>query len=144
MTSKPRTARHSESGEMIARRTTRNRMIIFGLLFGVGLAAGIAAGNHAADNGFGGTWPPAISIGTAILYVIAIIAGSVALSRVTDEVERAQSYKAVALAGAGYVLAYPVWFLLWKGGVAAEPIHWVLFVGFWLLLAGGTIFYRFR
>ena len=49
-----------------------------------------------------------------------------------------------ALAGAGYMLAYPAWFLLWKGGVVAEPIHWVLFVGFWLLLAGGTIFYRFR
>ena len=144
MTSKSRGARQNVSGEQIARRTARNRMIIFGMLFGVGLAAGIAAGNHAADNGFSGTWPPAISIGTAIVYVIAIIAGSVALSRVTDEVERAQSYKAVALAGAGYMLAYPVWFLLWKGGVVAEPIHWVLFVGFWLLLAGGTIFYRFR
>ena len=144
MTSKRRTARHDLSGEQIARRTARNRMIIFGLLFAVGLAAGVAAGNHAAENGFGGTWPPALSIGTALVYVIAMIGGSVALSRVTDEVERARSYKAVALAGAGYMLAYPVWFLLWKGGVAIEPIHWVLFVGFWLLLLGGTIYYRFR
>lgn len=144
MTSKSRTARRHESGELIARRMGRNRLIIIGLLFAVGLAAGIAVGNHAADNGFSGTWPPALSIGIAVLYVIAMIAGSLALSRVTDEHERAQSYKAVALAGAGYMLGYPVWFLLWKAGVAVEPIHWVLFVGFWLLLAGGTLFYRFR
>lgn len=144
MTRKSRAARQAGSGELTARRTSRNRMIIIALLFGVGLATGIAAGNHVADNGFAGPWPPMLSIGAAVLFAVAMLVGSVAMSRVTDEVQRAQSYKAVALAGAGYMLAYPLWFLLWKGGFLVEPIHWVLFIGFWLLLAGGSIYYRFR
>ena len=132
------------SGELVASRTDRRRKIIVGVVFGVGLASGIAVGMHVAKNGFAGTWPPELSIGIAILYLAAMVVGSVALSKVTDEVERAQCYKAVALAGAGYFVIYPVWFLLWKGGVLIEPIHWALFIGFWLLLALGTLFYRFR
>ena len=135
---------HGATGELLARRTDRRRKIIIGLVFGVGLASGIAVGLHVAEYGFAGPWPLELSIGIAILYLLAMAVGSVALSAVTDEVERARCYKAVAFAGAGYFIAYPVWFLLWKGGVAIEPIHWVLFIGFWLLLALGTLFYRFR
>lgn len=135
---------HPATGELIASRTDRRRKLIIGLVFAVGLVSGIAVGVHVARNGFAGPWPQALSIGIAILYLLAMAAGSVALARVTDEVERATCYKAVAFAGAGYFVVYPVWFLLWKAGLLIEPIHWVLFVGFWLLLAGATLYYRSR
>jgi hypothetical protein len=61
-----------------------------------------------------------------------------------DEVERQRSYKAGSLAGATLIVVYPVWFLLWKGGFVVEPIHWVLFVLFWLGLAFGMIWYKYR
>lgn len=124
----------------------RQLKIIKGILFGIGLACGVLIGWHIGFNGLNlsDPWPPAMAAGIASLYVVAMIAGSVALSRVMDEVEKQRSYKAGALAGAIYVIVYPVWFLLWKGGFMIEPIHWLLFILFWVSLASGTIYYRFR
>ena len=137
--------RHRE-GEQLEHRRSVYSKLIRGTVFGVGVAAGAAIGFHVASNDldFGAPWPPALSLGVAILYVVAILAGTVALSRVTDELERARAYKAAALAGAVYLVLYPVWFLLWKGGFAVEPIHWLLFAVFWVSLAGGQLYYRFR
>ena len=138
--------RERGEGERLASRTDRNSKIVKGLLFGVGVASGAAIGFHVASNDldFGAQWPPVISAGIAVLYLLAIGLGSIALSRLTDEVERYRNYKAAALAGAVYLVLYPVWFLLWKGGFVVEPVHWVLFVTFWFSLAAGSIYYRFR
>ena len=123
----------------------RRLKIIKGLLFGVGLACGGLIGWHIGTNdlNLGAPWPPATAAGIAVLYLLAMAAGSVALSRVMDEVEKQRSYKAAALAGAVYLVVYPVWFTLWKGGFVIEPIHWLLFLTFWVSLASGAIYYRF-
>jgi hypothetical protein len=91
-----------------------------------------------------GLWPPALVAVLAGLYLVAVIGGGFLLRGVTDEVERQNAYKAASFAGMMLMLVYPIWFLLWRGGFVPEPIHWVLFVTFWLSLALASLWYRFR
>jgi hypothetical protein len=87
---------------------------------------------------------PTLSLVFAGLYLVAVIGGGLLLGRYIDEVERQRSYQAVSFAGLALMVVYPTWFLLWKGGFVPEPIHWMLFVLFWLSLAVASLFYRFR
>ena len=91
-----------------------------------------------------GAWPPAMALALAALYVIALAGGSLLLKDVMDEHERQRSYKAASFASALLVCIYPLWFLLWKGGFVAEPIHWVIYVVFMAGLGLAMIWYRFR
>ena len=136
------------TGEARERARRGRRAVIFAGLFAVGLATGFFIGFREANDLFAGDgsdgWPPAMAIGISLSYLAAAIGGGIALSRQTDEFERLAQYKAVAFAALTYVLAYPVWFVLWMGNLAPEPMHAALFVLFWLGLAGASIFYRFR
>jgi hypothetical protein len=89
-------------------------------------------------------WPPAVAATLAGIYLLAVIGGGLLMSKVMDEVERQRGYKAVSFAGTALMIVYPVWFLLWRGGFVPEPVHWMLFVLFWLSLALATLWYRFR
>ena len=89
-------------------------------------------------------WPPAVAAALAGVYLLAVIGGGLLMSKVMDEVERQRGYKAVSFAGAALMVVYPTWFLLWKGGFVPEPVHWMLFVLFWLSLALASLWYRFR
>jgi hypothetical protein len=89
-------------------------------------------------------WPPALAAGLAGLYLLAVIGGGMLMNRVMDELERQRGYKAVSAAGTVLMIVYPTWFLLWRGGLVPEPVHWMLFVLFWASLALATLWYRFR
>lgn len=132
-----------EQAERASRRMTNG---VKGALFAIGLVTGGYLGYFLAANDFdlSAGWPPEIAVTFAIVYVVAILGGSWLLRNRIDEVERANTYKAVSVAGTAYMLVYPVWFLLWLGGMLVEPIHWALFIMFWLLLIGSALFYRFR
>ena len=133
-------------GERLQRSRQRQVRAIKGSLFAVGMISGGCIGYLVASNRFAldAPWPPAIAIVLAALYVAAIAVGSMLLQKRIDEVERMQTYKAVTVAGTAYLVGYPVWFLLWKASLAPEPIHWLLFISFWMLLAGSALFYRAR
>ena len=133
-------------GEQLHHARSRRHVTVKGALFAVGLASGAWLGFMLARSGMdlSAPWPKRIAIGLAAIYVLALGVGSLLLNRTIDEVERARTYKAVTVAGSAYMIVYPVWFLLWKAQLAVEPIHWLLFVSFWLLLIGSSIFYRFR
>lgn len=132
-------------GERLERARHRRKYVIVGGLAAIGFVAGFAAGYGDGAGLFAGEgWPPAMAAGFAIAYLAAAIGGGIALSRQTDEVERLGQYKAVAAAAASYVLAYPVWFLLWKGGFLAEPMHLALFALFAVSMIAASLFYRFR
>ena len=90
------------------------------------------------------TWSPTLAAVLAGLYLVVMIGGSLLLHTVTDELERQRGYKAASLAGLILMLVYPTWFLLWRGGFVPEPVHWMLFVLFWLSLALASLYYRFR
>jgi hypothetical protein len=133
-------------GEQRERAVRRRRRLVFGALFTVSGLAGFYVGFNEAEALFnGGTaWSPELSLILTALFFVAMIGGSVLIKDSMDEVERQASYKAVAFAGAAYIMVYPVWFLLWKGGFVGEPVHWVLFALFWLSLALSSLWYRFR
>lgn len=134
-------------GERREAARRRKRGLIVGALFAAGLITGFYMGQTdggAMIDGRAGGLPPAAAAALAALYLTAIIGGSLLLNGVMDEVERQRSYKAVSFAGAVLILVYPTWFVLWKGGFVGEPIHWVVFILFWLSLALSSLFYRFR
>jgi len=90
------------------------------------------------------TWSPTLAAVLAGLYLVVTIGGSLLMHTVTDELERQRGYKAASVAGLALMLVYPTWFLLWRGGFVPEPVHWMLFVLFWLSLALASLWYRFR
>lgn len=137
----------NQSGEARERRRAVQKTLTIGVIAAMGLVAGFYVGAHDARSGsglFGGTWPPAAALLIAASYLGSLLIGGLVLSRRTDEVERLAQYKATAAAAASYIVLYPTWFVLWKGGFVPEPVHWVPFVIFWLVLAVSSLVYRYR
>lgn len=139
-----RDLRHGE-GEARERARLRRRSIIVVGLATVGFLLGLFAGRIEADpSGENrGMWP-VLSIVFLLTYLAALLFGTVLLKRGQDELERQNNYKAATLAGAVYVILYPSWYLLWKGGYLPEPMHLILFAVFWLALALAGLYHRFR
>ena len=133
-------------GEELARSRQRRRTIIFAALFVAGLFTGMYGGWKLAEGDFdiSAPWSPVASLGFTALFLGAMLIGSVLLSKNTDEVQRDIYYKMSGLAGSVYVVVYPAWFMLWKGGFVPEPSHWILFILFWLSLVIGSVVYRIR
>jgi hypothetical protein len=134
------------AGESQERRRRTRKAWIIGSAFAIGLVAGLLVGFQEGEDLFlhSDGWPPALAVGIALSYLVVVIIGGIALGRQTDEVELQRQYKAVAVAALVYVLAYPIWFSLWMGGLVPEPMHAVLFIAFWASLAAAFLFYRFR
>ena len=125
----------------------RQRWLIVAALAVVGVIPGFYMGYQdgaAMAQSRPAIWSPTVAAVMAGIYLVAVIGGGLLLSRVTDELERQRSYKSVSFAGAALMLVYPTWFLLWRGGFVPEPVHWMLFVLFWLSLALASLWYRFR
>jgi hypothetical protein len=134
-------------GERQETARRRKRLTIFAALAFVGFVPGLYLGYNdgaALDEIRSGHWPPVLVIVLSGLYLLGMLASGLLLRGVTDEVERQNSYKAASFAGWALMLVYPIWFLLWRGGLVPEPIHWVLFAVFWLSLLLASLWYRFR
>jgi len=119
-------------GETLERSRRRRKAAIIGGLFAVGFAGDAVVGFTEADDLFDmeARWPPTLAAALAFLLVIVIIVGRAALMKQTDEVELIARHKATGAAAGAYLVAYPAWFILWKGGFVPEPMHVALFVLF--------------
>lgn len=125
----------------------RTRLLIVAALAVAGFIPGLYLGYNdgaALADSRPAVWSPTLSLGLVALYLVAVIGGGFLLRKVTDEVERQNGYKAASFAGMALMVVYPVWYLLWRGGFVPEPVHWMLFLLFWLSLALASLFYRFR
>jgi hypothetical protein len=130
-------------GEAREKARGRNRMKIIAALFVAGLIPGFYLG-YVGDDGLPtpGAWPPAAVIMIAATYLVAVTWGGWLLWRQLDEVQR-HVYSQAASAAAGlYVLVYPVWYLLWMGGLVREPMHVALFVLFYFGHVVALLYYR--
>ena len=139
-------APHGE-GERREAARRRKRWWIVAALFGIGFVPGLYVGfqhGAAAAESRPLVWSPTVAALLAGLYLVALAGGGFLMNSVMDEVERQRGYKAVSFAGVALMAVYPTWFLLWKGGFAPEPVHWMMFVMFWASLALASLFYRFR
>lgn len=148
MTAIPERAGGSEAvgGEALERARQRRKRAVLGALFAVGAIGGAVVGAREADRLFdlAQPWPPLLCLALAIGFLIAVAAGSFVLSREMDEVERLAKLKATRAGASVYILGYPLWFLLWKGGFVPEPRHVALFAATILALILASLFYRFH
>ena len=134
-------------GERREAAMRRKRILVIGSLFVAGLVTGFFVGFREAGtifHGEEGLWSPALALGMIALFIAAIAGGSWVLNGVMDEHERARTYKAASLGGTAFMLAYPIWFFLWKGGFVREPIHWVMYAFFVFALLGSMAWYKAR
>jgi hypothetical protein len=137
---------HGEGERREAARRRKRWLIVAGLAI-VGIVPGFYMGyqdGSAMAQSRPSLWPPAVAAALAAVYLLAVIGGGVLMNTVMDELERQRGYKAVSFAGTALMVVYPTWFLLWRGGLVPEPVHWILFILFWLNLALATLWYRFR
>ena len=137
---------HGE-GERREAAMRRKRFLVIGALFVCGLVTGFYVGFREAGTVFHGQegfWSPAVALGLIALFVVAIAGGTWIMNGVMDELERARAYKAASLGGTLFMLAYPVWFFLWKGGFVREPIHWVMYAFFVFAMLGAMAWYKAR
>lgn len=134
-------------GERRESARRRKRRLIVAALFLIGIVPGFYLGYQdgaAAARSRELAWSPTLAAALAALYLVAVIGGGALMNSVVDEVERQRGYKAVSFAGAALMIVYPTWFLLWRGGFVAEPVHWAMFVLFWASLALASLWYRYR
>lgn len=120
---------------------------VIGTMFAMGLASGFLIGffeDEKAGLVAASSIPPWLAITSAIVFVIAVSYGSWKLMQVSDEHERVIHTKTTEVAGNVMLIGYPAWFILWKGGLVAEPD------ALWLFLAGivssalAFAWYKFR
>jgi hypothetical protein len=134
-------------GERQETARRRKRWMIIGALFVAGLGPGFYLGSLDAGPVEAlrtVTWPPGLVAMFLALHLGAVVGGGLLLSKQADELDRERGYKSVSFAGTLLMIVYPAWYVLWRGGFVPEPIHWVLFLLFWLSLILAAIFYRFR
>lgn len=117
-------------GELAARARTRRLIAIIGGLAGAGFVVGFVAALVERDDAplfAGGTMPPAFAIVAAVIVLIVVGWGSWRFHRDIDEYERRDNLIAGTV-GINLLLGgYPIWLILWKGGVVPEPNHFILF-----------------
>ena len=131
-------------GEAAARAQARRMTSWFAILLAIGGVIGMITAllePHAASIMSGGTVPPLFAIAAAVVTAVATVIGTRYLYTIADELELHNNMVAGAVGANALLLGYPVWFLLWKGGVAPEPQHIILFL-LVLITTGGTYLFR--
>ena len=129
----------AEEAERRKRRKWWTMLGVSGLAgFGTGLGFVLA---EKGDGFLSGRIPAPLAIGFAALYVVVILAGTVAMKRMTDELELHNNLYGVAMGGSAVLLVYPPWWLLWRGEVVPEPGHEILFL---LLFASAMLAYLWK
>lgn len=128
------------AGERVEAARARRKRTGFFVLFGIGMALGMAVGVWLVGKGLDSVvneatdWPPALALGLLAAWIGAVLGGGIFIARQTDEFARYRDQRAVAAAGSVFFLGYPAWFLLWKSGMAPEPMHGVLWLVFWFVM----------
>ena len=135
------------TGAEVAERARRRKWYA---VLGVSLVAGFSTGLSFALSERGGagfltgTIPSWLAIGFAALYLAMMIFGTLAMKRVTDEVELHNNVFGMAVGGSAVMLVYPPWWMLWRGEVVAEPSHAALFLLLFLAAIGAYLWKKYR
>jgi hypothetical protein len=142
-----RDSRPRGEGERHEAARRRSRWLIVGALFVAGIVPGFYLGYQdgaALAESRTAVWPRPLVAALIGFYLLAVVGGGMLLNRVADDFDRQVGYKTVSFAGTVLMIVYPVWYVLWRGDLVREPVHWVLFLLFWLSLVLAGLFYRFR
>ena len=133
-------------GERLERNRRRRKLLIIAALAAVGGVGGGIVGARENDQLFNlaHPWPPTLCLTLAVLLLFAVGIGKFALRGQIDEVERMAKLKATHVGASLFLLGYPIWFLLWKGGFVPEPQHVVIYAVLLIVMLLASLFYRFR
>ena len=131
-----------------AERTRRLRFWVPLLLLGGvgGLIGGLIGYNEgeaiATGRGFlAGGIAPGVAIAITIVFLFSTAIGTYYMLRQTDEHTMREQLWFSSYGATAFVIVYPAWFLLWKGGILPEPYHLALFLIFY---AGAFLGYFVR
>jgi drug/metabolite transporter (DMT)-like permease len=117
-----------DPGAAAERRQRARWRRLLGLAVASGVATALAFAFTRTGESYGaGTLAPELTIAGAVVYVLLMVFGSYAMTRVTDEVEIHNNVVGLAAGGGALLLAYPPWWMLWRGGLVPEPTHGALF-----------------
>jgi MFS family permease len=132
--------------ERLERARRRRRFAIVGALALVGGIGGGIVGARESDRLFdlAHPWPPLLCLVLAALLLVAVAVGNFLLRGQIDEVERLAKLKATHAGASLFLVGYPIWFLLWKGGFLPEPQHLVLYAAVMVAMLLASLYYRFR
>jgi len=133
-------------GEQLERGRRRRKFLIIGALAAVGGIGGGIVGGHEADRLFdlAHPWPPLLCLALAAALLVAVVIGKFALRGQLDEVEKLAKLKATNVGASLFLIGYPIWFLLWKGGFVPEPQHVVIYAVLLVVMLLASLFYKFR
>jgi hypothetical protein len=134
------------TGEKVERRQKWRRTLILGLLMAAGGITGFALATTQEDGaGFHqGAIPARVAIGLAALWLVSVVGGSFWLKRHIDEIEQAAQIWGIAIAGTVVIVLYPVWYLLWRGQMIAEPNAHILFGTLYVVMIAAYLWKKFR
>jgi hypothetical protein len=127
----PMTQNDLGPGEAADRARSRRTLIMFAVLGLVGGAVGFTAAliePREASLTSGGSVPAWFAILAALLLVGAVTAGSIVYHRTMDELQRLDNYWAATVGANVLLMAYPVWLILWKGGLVPAPDAMTLYL----------------
>lgn len=127
----PMTQNDLGPGEAADRARSRRTFITFAVLSLLGGALGFTAAlfePHEATLTTGGSLPAWFAIVAALLLVGAVTAGSIIYYRTMDELQRLDNYWAATMGANVLLMAYPVWLILWKGGLVPAPDAMTLYL----------------
>jgi hypothetical protein len=137
--------RQRTSAEEAERARRRKWFAVLGVSMVAGFSTGIGFAASESGEGFlEGRIPAPLAIGFAALYLIMMIFGTIAMKRVTDEVEVHNNLYGMAVGGSMVMLAYPPWWMLWRGDVVREPSHEALFLLLFLSAIAAYLWKKYR
>lgn len=134
-------------GERAERNRRRRYWTIIGALVASGFVMGLGTSLIETSDPGGyliGEIPPGWAIACVAIFLGAVGFGSWRYFRIVDEVDRDDNRWAGFFAANALMVAYPVWYLLWRGGLVVEPIHETLFTGFWVTVCLAYLYRKFR
>lgn len=113
---------------------------IFGLPIGFFLGRSAGRNGGSMSEAFTGL-PPEVTIGLLALAVLGFLWGCWIFFKNIDEVEIVDNLWGSTAAFYFYMIAFPVWWVLWKAQLSKEPNDWIILAA---TLAFGTIVYLYR
>ena len=134
-------------GEAAARARQRRLLLNFGAIAAVGFVVGLTAAfveNKDLPIWAGGTMPGWFAVLAAVLTVGAVGIGSWLYHRNMDELERLDNYWAGTLGANALLGGYPVWLILWKGGLAPQPDALTLYLAVFAVVTVAYLWRKFR
>ena len=133
-------------GERVEARRRKIFWTSLGIIAAGGAIVGFFTGIRAASKnvGFGESWsglPEGLVIALMAVSLMAFLYGTWRFFKAIDEVELVDNLWASTAAYYVYGVLFPIWWVLGKSGIVAEPNDWAIYI---VALGAGMVIYLGR